>query len=151
MWPNSPRIWNMRLPSKRWLANPNWGCTPFSSQFLGLKLVFLFIIKVVIKWSCRSLAIVLSIEPRMVIIIWTCNSIIINSHVSLVFVLGAIPNCIPLKYRCPIKISSWIRQIYLVSITNQCYNPLWRDVCGPHVTLRNWTPSKCEWSKVDWW
>ena len=52
---------------------------------------------------------------RMVIIFLSCSLIFIPTHVFLVSILGATPNCIQLEYRCPIKISSHIRHVYLTS------------------------------------
>ena len=52
------------------------------------------------------------IEPLMVIIFWA-RSPISFKHISFwVSVLGATPNHIPLKYRCPNKKWSWTRVVY---------------------------------------
>ena len=74
----SPRIWNMPAISMRWLANPNQGCTRFSHNF-GAHKNDLFIIKVkilvLVKWWHWSLPTTLTIEPRIINIIWACKPI----------------------------------------------------------------------------
>ena len=54
----------------------------------------------------------LTIEPRMIIKL----SNLFQTHVFLVSVLGATPNHIPLKCRCPNKASNRIRVVYLMQI-----------------------------------
>ena len=77
----------------------------------------LFIIKVkilvLIKPSYRSPSIMLTIEPRTVIVFWVHKSNLFKTQVFLVSILGATPNHTSLKYRCPIKNSNQIRHVYL--------------------------------------
>jgi len=40
---------------------------------------------------------------------------LLQTHVFMVFVSRSSPNCLPLKYKCPIKVSNWIRHAYLES------------------------------------
>ena len=70
----------------------------------------------------------LTSKPRMVIRFQARSSISFK-HVFLVSVLEATPNCIPLNYRCPIKISDRLRHVYLIPTPTppisliQCLSP----------------------------
>jgi hypothetical protein len=73
---------------------------------------------VLVKWSYRSPnQYMLTIEPKTVITSWACN-LLSNTCVFWVFVLGAIPNHKPLKYRCLLKISNQIRHMCLMALNS---------------------------------
>ena len=81
----------------------------------GAQMNILFVIKVnnlvLIKWSYVS-PIMLTTEPRVIIIFWA-HSLISFKH--LISVLGAKPNHMPLKKRFLIKRSNEIRHVYVRS------------------------------------
>jgi hypothetical protein len=52
-------------------------------------------------------------EPRMIIMFWTCGSISFKHMFVLVRILGAHTDRIPLQYRCAIHMSNEIGHIYL--------------------------------------
>ena len=86
----------------------------------------LFIVKVnileLIKWSYRSLAIMLTIEPKMVKIFWA-RSPISFKHVFLVLILTSTPNRTPPKDRWLTKKSNQVMPAYLnnvVSLSKSC-------------------------------
>ena len=75
----------------------------------------LFIIKVKILVSLNGYVghpIMLTIESRMIIIFWT-RILVSYKHVFYKSVFGATPNHIPINYRRLIKISNWIRHVFL--------------------------------------
>ena len=102
--------------SARWLANPKYRPYPFFSIFLEL----MWMSSSLSKWLLLCLLVghvgfpsyvdfwayngccILSMHSNL---FWTC--------VFLVFILAAIPNHIPLKYRCPVEIVNWNRHVYL--------------------------------------
>ena len=82
-------------------------------------MTILFIIKVkilmFIEWSFSPLPlpIILTIGSKRVTIIWACNPISCEDMSLLVSILGATPNHIPLKWKCPNKKNNWIHVVYL--------------------------------------
>ena len=100
----------------------------------------LFIIKVkilvLIKWSCRFPTIMLTNESVKSIIFWAHSHNDIQAHVFLVSVLGATPYHTPLIYTCPLRISNWIRHIYLTM-------PEWEGKRNNTIGKATDVPSNC--------
>ena len=123
-----------KVSSRRW-ANLNQGRNHFPHSFWSSNEYF----NHCQSEHCRAHwlviyipPIMLIIEPRMVINIWTHNPISFKMQICSVSVLGVAPNHLPLKYICLIKKNNRIGHVYITIVRNYVGHQidfLWSTSC----------------------
>lgn len=68
-----------------------------------------------------------------------------QTHVFMVFVSRSSPNCPPLKYGCPIKISNWIR---LANLESALVGTATHTTCKPKHVSPNHMSSMLAWANI---
>ena len=103
---------------------------------------------------CNFHPIMLTIEPRMVIIFWACSPISFEGMYFWYPFLGDTPNHTPLIYRCPNKKCIWIRVVVLTYLINTKWcNHLSQDwsLQTPLSRLACWLNGKNAICHLSWW
>jgi len=112
--PTSPPLLEYEHTISMRLVDPNWIHHHFPCNCVELVWIIKVNILMLIKWShIPTPAITLNLKFRGVVIIWACNPIYYEHIFFMVINFGAIPNHIPLKYRCLIKKNDCIMHVYL--------------------------------------
>ena len=126
------------------VSTPKSMATFLVNSWVGMKISSIIKVKilVLIKQSYRSLQSFRLLNLKY-LSCWTRSPISLNTHVFLVSDIGATPNHMPLTYRCPIRISNWIRHVYLHSLSLD-YNPCKTILTQPQAFLVQHSTT-CTW------